>query len=92
MPKNWSPEREKFVMNELTAGKSLDFIIGRLFAMDNENRDKVEMMMFCSGKEVELNFSEVWAGIEFQKAVNSCIKNVMNFQKCNISDTITQRL
>lgn len=70
---------EKMVKSDAEDGKTIDFTIGKLYAMLRDDRTREEVHHLCHG--AKLNIEEVWAGIEFQKAVNACIRNNAFFQK-----------
>lgn len=64
---------ERIMLADMNAGRSNDFTTGRFFCLENENRNREDVAYLCS--RIGRNFAEVWAGIEFQQAVNACIRN-----------------
>ena len=76
---------DRMVKADSENGKTIDFTIGKLYAMLRDDRTREEVYHLCHG--AKLNFEEVWAGIEFQQAVNACIKNMGFSKNINISDT-----
>lgn len=79
------PAYIKMILEEdMNAGRSFDFSRGRIFAYD-EDQDRESIINICEAENI--NFTEAWAGVNFQNAIKSCIKNMGFSQNINISNT-----